>query len=145
MTYSVMLFWLGYFGAAQAVWAADVTHITTLTFALFLLMSAIVGINTYRLDYENKEETEKTLEIGWFVSEFCTSLGLLGTVIGFILMMSTQLTAANASDPASMITMITHISMSMGTALYTTAVGIGCGMMLKIQCLNLQYAIEHVE
>ena len=60
---------------------------------------------------------------GWFLSESILKLGLLGTIIGFILMLA-PVTEITTFDINSMQEILGKMSSGMGTALYTTLAGI---------------------
>ena len=60
---------------------------------------------------------------GWFLSESILKLGLLGTIIGFILMLG-PVTEITTFDVNSMQEILGEMSSGMGTALYTTLAGI---------------------
>lgn len=71
-------------------------------------------------------------EIGWFVADAMIKLGLLGTVIGFIFMLS-SVTNLTTFDASIMQDVLTSMSSGMGVALYTTLTGLVCGMLLALQ------------
>lgn len=71
-------------------------------------------------------------EIGWFVSDMMLKLGLLGTIIGFILMLGSVANIANF-DISNMQKILQHMSNGMGTALYTTLVGLVCSILTAMQ------------
>ena len=62
-------------------------------------------------------------EIGWFASDIMLKMGLLGTIIGFILMLGS---VANITDfdITTMQKILKHMSEGMATALYTTLAGL---------------------
>ena len=60
---------------------------------------------------------------GWFLSESILKLGLLGTIIGFILMLA-PVTEITTFDVNTMQEILGKMSVGMGTALYTTLAGI---------------------
>lgn len=62
-------------------------------------------------------------EIGWFVSDMMLKMGLLGTIIGFIFMLASVSNIADF-DVSSMQKILKHMSTGMGTALYTTLIGL---------------------
>ena len=113
-------------------------------------MSAWCGYKTWRLSkFLDRDETEKYLvekieelmEAGWFASDLCLSIGMVGTVIGFITMMSGFATI-DVSDMTTVQDMIKGLGSGMSTALYTTLVGLICSALLKIQYFNLSQAID---
>jgi len=71
-------------------------------------------------------------EIGWFVSDMMLKLGLLGTIIGFILMLGSVAHIADF-DVSNMQKILQHMSNGMGTALYTTLAGLICSILSALQ------------
>ena len=71
-------------------------------------------------------------EIGWFIADLMIRMGLLGTIIGFILMLGA---VANMSDfnANAVQKVLSHMSAGMGTALYTTLAGLICSILSAIQ------------
>jgi MotA/TolQ/ExbB proton channel family len=82
-------------------------------------------------------------ELGWFVADLLLSLGLLGTVIGFILMLG-PISDLDTSDQGAMRTALAAMSGGMAVALYTTLTGLIGGMLLKIQGFLLDGAVQEV-
>ncbi|MEE3206489.1 MAG: MotA/TolQ/ExbB proton channel family protein [Pseudomonadota bacterium] len=71
-------------------------------------------------------------DIGWFVSETMLKLGLLGTVIGFVIMLS-SVTDISSLDVDVMQDVLSNMSAGMGVALFTTLAGLVFGMLLSTQ------------
>ena len=71
-------------------------------------------------------------EIGWFASDAMIKLGLLGTIIGFILMLGSVVNVTEF-DVTTMQKILAHMSSGMGTALYTTMSGLICSLLATFQ------------
>jgi hypothetical protein len=80
--------------------------------------------------YESR--LKKPHDIGWFIADTMVKLGLLGTIIGFVLMLGS---VANITDIdlSAIQDILTHMSSGMGTALYTTFAGLVCSILAGIQ------------
>ena len=84
-------------------------------------------------------------EIGWFVSDMMLKMGLLGTIIGFIFMLASVSNIADF-DVSSMQKILRHMSTGMGTALYTTLVGLIGSVLAALQYHMLdRHADELIE
>lgn len=83
------------------------------------------------------------VEIGWFIVDVLIRLGLVGTIIGFILMLASL---AEGPIPVSKDIRALLISMSggMGTALYTTLSGLVAATLLGVQHMILGRSVEHL-
>ncbi len=71
-------------------------------------------------------------EAGWFVVESIIKLGLLGTIVGFIMMLG-SVAETTTLDINTMQKVLQEMSVGMGTALYTTLAGLACSMALAAQ------------
>lgn len=80
---------------------------------------------------------------GWFVADLLLSLGLLGTVIGFIFMLG-PISGLDASDQSAIKAALAAMSGGMAVALYTTMAGLIGGMLLKVQGFLLDRAVEEL-
>ena len=137
-------------GGIVLLWEEDKTKLSFLLLAIFAHMSAWCGYKTWRLSrFLDRDETEKYLvekieelmEAGWFASDLGLSIGMVGTVIGFISMMSGFATI-DVSNMTTVQDMIKGLGSGMSTALYTTLVGLICSALLKVQYFNLGQAID---
>jgi len=70
--------------------------------------------------------------LGHFLADTLLRLGLIGTVVGFILML---LPVGELSEfaPAQLQTLLLSMSAGMGVALFTTLAGLGASTLLKLQ------------
>ncbi len=87
--------------------------------------------NSELLDvYESR--LKKPHDIGWFVADIMVKLGLLGTIVGFVLMLGTVSNITDF-DLSTVQKILKHMSSGMGTALYTTFAGLVCSILAGIQ------------
>ena len=113
---------------------ADFTKISFLILALFIVSTVRCGIKTYKLE---KDST------GWFMSGIFVKLGLIGTMIGLIYVFTTSLGSIDVTQPETMRKAISCMMTGMGTALYTTIIGLICSLILQLQLFNLEKGIEN--
>lgn len=80
-------------------------------------------------------------EIGWFATDIMLKLGLLGTIVGFIMMLGS---VANVKDfdVSTMQKILQLMSTGMGTALYTTMAGLTCSMLAAAQYYMLDRSAD---
>ena len=82
---------------------------------------------------ENMEkEISGSHDFGWLVADMMIKLGLLGTVIGFIVMLGSVAVIENA-DITTIQNMLTDMSSGMRIALFTTLTGLLAGLLLGLQ------------
>ncbi|MEW8586428.1 MAG: MotA/TolQ/ExbB proton channel family protein [Candidatus Thiodiazotropha sp.] len=89
------------------------------------------------------EQARGQHEIGWFTCGLLVKLGLLGTVVGFVLMLApvAELESFDLSDIQGLLQRMTT---GMGVALNTTLMGLGCSMLLGMQYLMLDRAADRL-
>ncbi|GAB3677047.1 MotA/TolQ/ExbB proton channel family protein [Salinisphaera aquimarina] len=83
-------------------------------------------------------------ELGWFICGLLIKLGLLGTVIGFIVMLAT-VDSTQSFDVAAIQQLLVGMSQGMRVALYTTLVGLATSMVLSLHYLLLDRAADRLQ
>jgi hypothetical protein len=128
------VFWAWHQGIILKIWHDDVTMITSLLALLYVVTTSLIGYVAYTKDY-----TSKLVDACWFLSEQMLALGMLGTVVGFIYLLSSGISSASVTDPSSLATLLASMSVGLGIALYTNAVGIIASLVSKM----LLYAVTY--
>jgi biopolymer transport protein ExbB/TolQ len=80
---------------------------------------------------------------GAFVSDTLMKLGLLGTIIGFIMMLA-PMSTLDAADKVAMKSSMGLMSDGMGVAMYTTLAGLVGSILVRIQYYMLDAATQRV-
>jgi hypothetical protein len=161
--YSILLRWWLFFavaslgtvalylsGVIQKVNQVDVTKISFLIYAVFAIFTLRTGIDTYHLCREDKVTNQhiatyfKKSDIGWFVSDMLLTLGMIGTVAGFIYMLSSSFSEMDPQNVISMQGVLAKMGAGMSTALYTTAAGLVCSLLLKLQVFNFTHHLDYL-
>ena len=129
-----------YFNMHNLIYDADATKLSFLIIVIFFCTSVWIGNKTYRLGkYDDYDQDTK---VGWFVAESCLALGMVGTVTGFLLMLGTAFSNIDVTNSASLQKALEFMAVGMSTALYTTLVGLICSLIIKVQLVNLEVAIN---
>ena len=137
-------------GILTDIYSVDVTKLSFLIVGLLAAMSLKCGYDTYALTsakISSEKDVDKiyaTAELGWFTSDFCLTLGMIGTVAGFIFMLSTAFATVDVSNVNSLQNVLTKMSAGMGTALYTTAAGLVSSAFLKLQYFNFTSEVDRL-
>jgi len=154
VTFLVGFFFATKYGLMTAIYYKDDSRICFVILGILLLTSAWCGKLTYKLHQHTKGECmdtvilnklESTADFGWFIADMCLSLGMLGTVIGFIMILVDGFTGVTAGDVASVQKLFTVLSVGLGTALYTTLIGLIASLIVKIQFFNLCHTIDLIK
>ena len=120
------------FGLWTALWYADVTKLSFLILALLVIAIGTVGYNIYK-------PSEYREELCWFASDSFTSLGMIGTVIGFLILLGSAFADLNVDDKSSMQAVIAEMAIGMSTALTTTLTGLVASLIIKFQLVTTHY------
>jgi len=133
-----------YSGFLLEVNKGDITKISFLIYFLFYIFTIMVGKYTYYACGNRKKLPYymRRIRLVRFVSANIVTLGMIGTVFGFIYMLKMCFFNLDISDVTSTKETMVLIAVGMGTALYTTASGLVCSLLLKIQLYNLENHIE---
>jgi len=113
-------------GGARFLSENDVTGLSWVIVAILASGSAYYGVRLYKGENLGQGVMD-------YLSELCTSLGLLGTVIGLIVMISGAFGDLNVEDPESLKSSLVAMSSGIGTALTTTLVGLTSSLLLGLQ------------
>jgi hypothetical protein len=133
---------IGGFIAAGLGWAGyvtdDPTHVTFVTLGVFFLATAWCGYLCWRLSNgHDPEDVRHALDHGWFASSLCVSMGLIGTAIGYYMMLKN----GNAGgEPSAVIRQaFAHTSV----AIINTVTGAVCGVIVEIQSHFIGHAVKN--
>ena len=83
------------------------------------------------------------VELGWFFVDILIRLGLIGTIVGFILIFA-SLSGGPTPDSQNVQELLLSMSGGMGTALYTTLLGLLSGTILGLQYMILSRSVEEL-
>ena len=114
----------------------DFTRLGFLTLFIFLLNSISIGYKIYsEKDFFGTE---------WFWSDSVISIGMIGTVIGFIYMLFAVFSNMDLSDSFKMMASLGEMAEGMSTALLTTLMGLVSSMLIKLQLIIAIKEKDHV-
>lgn len=138
MTRNFMLWWLlamtgfvimgvgaGYFQGIEYLLENDSTRISIAIAIITIAVTIHVG---YRIFNKNKD-----FDTAWFLADSCMSLGMIGTMLGFVIMLSQGLSNIDSTDVSAMQSLIGSMANGMSTALLTTLAGLIASLFIKIQ------------
>jgi len=135
-------------GQIEAIYRLDFTKISFLIFGLFYAFSIRQGIMAYKVSGLKEIDPhyfEHSNEVGWFMANMLLNLGMIGTVFGFIYMLGTSFTGLQTLSIPGIQSALLKMSVGMSTALYTTAVGLVCSLLLRLQLFDLSQHLDKYE
>lgn len=125
------------FGFYHAVYEADKSWISFAILRIFSIASVWTG-------YQTKQMSLKGTQFLWMVSDMCLTLGMIGTIVGFLMMLQGGFTITQG-DAQGIQSLLARFSVGLGTALYTTLTGLIASMLLKVQLFNLGHALGQIK
>ena len=131
-----------YFGAFTEIWYADQTKLSFVILSIWGMTTLAIGFWHYKIF---KTSIAYLSKIGWFLSEACLALGMIGTVSGFLLMLASTFANIDVTDTTTLQTALSSMALGMSTALYTTLVGLVTSLFIKAQLVNLEHLIDKNE
>lgn len=133
-------------GLVATLLQGDRSYLSLLIVAIWLIMSArwlylLRWVEARRdaddlaahIDAQGGEDAlARWLNHGWLAADSVLKLGLLGTIIGFILMLA-PIADLKSYDAASLQAALAAMSGGMAVALYTTLTGLVANILLRLQ------------
>lgn len=131
---STTFFWASYMGFVSKIWHTDITMLSSVATLMFVFANIKLGWITYHIDSRtaSKALLNKETNSVWFLSEILMAIGMLGTVIGLIHMLS-SVALGGAVQQDALQGILGNLWKDMGLALYTNAVGLVGSIILKLQ------------
>ena len=134
-------------GFIERINAADVTKLSFVIYVIFMLFTVRVGSDAWKLSKTGHASPKELLprqESAWFVSDMLLTIGMIGTVVGFIYMLGMSFGEIRMDNVETVRASLVRMGAGMSTALYTTAAGLICSLILKLQLFLLGQELDHV-
>ena len=112
------------FNLTQLLLEADSTYLTF----LILGIAVVTSVSMYF----------KQTDVHWFASDAVLSIGMLGTLFGFLMVLGQSFSEIDTSSVESMTQAISTLATGMSTALVTSLVGLISSIWLKLQLVILE-------
>ena len=128
---AILIFTYGWF---EKLYDSDQTKISFIIITIFIAASIATGF----LSFRSENVYNKISNYIWFASETMVTLGLIGTVAGFLLMLSSAFDNLDVSNVENVQKVISNMALGMSTALCTTLSGLIGSVLTKIQMVILE-------
>jgi hypothetical protein len=123
---------LGYYwGAVDFMINNDFTYLS------FVNIAILYGF-TVNIMYKAFTKNMETTDGEWFLSDAVLSIGMVGTLSGFLVVLYSTFQGLDPSNTDSMRTAIETLASGMGTALLTSLVGLIASLIMKYQLVTLE-------
>jgi hypothetical protein len=125
----------------EALWYADITKISIAIIVVFIMTTGLTGY----ISKVNSKEIQNYSNYVWFGSEAMITLGMIGTVAGFLLMLNTTFSGLDVKNVVNVQEAIADMAVGMSTALSTTLIGLICSILTKLQMVILENSWDNGE
>ena len=139
VTISFATFLIYSYGWFEKLYDADQTKISFIIIAIFLASTIASGF----LSYRSTPNSHAVSNYVWFASETMVTLGLIGTVAGFLLMLNSAFDNLDVSNVENVQKVISNMALGMSTALCTTLAGLVGSVLTKIQMVILENNLDN--
>lgn len=135
-----------YYGLFVLLWQVDQTKLSFFTLGLFAVISLFIGHLAW-VGRADDTLIKPHLDLCWLVSEILMGLGMLGTLIGFLILLHSAVstTVGSSSDFVAIQKMISAMSIGFSTSATTTIVGLATSLLVKLEMVNLEYLVKKNE
>lgn len=116
-----------WYGAISFLLEHDITKLSFAIIMMWLVATASIGYRSFK--------GRNDFETPWFLGESCMTVGMVGTVIGFMLMLGSSFTEIDPNNVESMKRVIVDMAGGMSTALLTTLCGLVASLFVKVQII----------
>lgn len=141
---AVGLFAAWHFGLLNLIWDSDPTKLTSVIAVLWLFATVIIGkaeLGSIEKDPFTERKwrvhrwSERKMKNIKFISETCATLGMIGTVIGFILMTGNS-GLTEAGSAVDIKNSVSAMLSGFGVAMFTTLVGAAAKLSIDSQIVS---------
>jgi hypothetical protein len=133
------------FGIFEFVMLNDPTYITSVVVFIALITTLMIGYKAYKLQFKNILSTPAQLEPYWFTADAVMSVGMVGTLIGFLMVLTSAFADIDTSSQEAMKEVIGELAAGMGVALLTSLAGLISSILLKSQLVMLENSQESIK
>ena len=133
---AILIYTYGWF---EKLYYADQTKISFIIIFIFIGSTVTSGFLSFKLNNHSKALSNYV----WFASETMITFGLIGTVAGFLLMLSSAFDNLDVGNIENVQEVISNMALGMSTALCTTLAGLVGSVLTKIQMVILENNLEN--
>jgi hypothetical protein len=109
----------------------DFTYLSFVNLTILVVTSLWIGVRVLR-------NLRHGTDLQWFLADSVLSLGMVGTLFGFLMVLYSTFDGIDVSDTDSMKQAIESLANGMGTALLTSLVGLVSSIIIKLQLVILE-------
>ena len=130
-------------GLVTRLWIIDQTKISFGILGLYFVVSVWIGVLTWRCDASRCKQVDRKTTVTNLgaleeASDLCMRLAIIGTTLGFAIMVAGTFGAGTLITPGAIVKLAGGLSL----IYLVTAVGVLCSSLLNLQIVNLRELVE---
>ena len=123
-----------YMNAHTFILENDFTYLSFVNISILVLFTTVCLVQTFMKSF-------KTSDTQWFFADAVLSLGMVGTLAGFLAVLYSTFQGLDVGDTDSMKAAIETLATGMGTALLTSLVGLVSSLLMKFQLVIIEEGV----
>ena len=123
-----------YMNAHTFILENDFTYLSFVNISILVLFTTVCLVQTFMKSF-------KTSDTQWFFADAVLSLGMVGTLAGFLAVLYSTFQGLDVGDTDSMKAAIETLATGMGTALLTSLVGLVSSLIMKFQLVIIEEGV----
>ena len=123
-----------YLNAHTFILENDFTYLSFVNISILVLFTTVCLVQTFMKSF-------KTSDTQWFFADAVLSLGMVGTLAGFLAVLYSTFQGLDVGDTDSMKAAIETLATGMGTALLTSLVGLVSSLIMKFQLVIIEEGV----
>jgi hypothetical protein len=133
---------MGMLGTYEYLWEIDQTKLSFVVIVMFVGVTIFIGLLTYHA--RNGDQLfVRHLSLCYYLAEKMMALGMIGTLIGFLLLLNGVFGGSiNLADASAAQKVLGLMAKGFATSSVTTVVGLIAAVSVKGQLVNLEYLAE---
>lgn len=120
----------------------DRSYISLMIIFVFVITTINIGYRSYELQFKKVIPNENQMMFPWFAADAVTSMGMIGTIVGFLIVLTSAFADVDPTDVSAMKQVVEQLTTGMGIALLTTLTGLITSVIMKFQLVLLENEFE---
>ena len=122
----------------------DPTRLSLLILSIVVLSSLVMGYYSYLVQFRKIKISEQALTPLWYFSDTVLSIGMVGTLVGFLIVLTTTFQNIDQTNAAEIKRIISELANGMGIALITSLTGLISSIIMKFELVMLESENEKI-
>lgn len=133
-----------YVGISTYLVEMDTTRLSMLILAIAVLSSLVMGYYAWLIQFKRQRISNEALTPLWYFAETVLGIGMVGTLVGFLLVLTSTFQDIDSANAAEIKRVISELAHGMGIALITSLTGLISSIVMKFELVMLESENEKV-